>query len=183
MRGLGRVLRPPWEKRAAQLRGSFLDGDVHERWLQHALCVFWVDGDQKAAGAAVDVNQGGIQDRALHVDGHGALQTEGGGAADLIAGVAVGDFGTAGGGAAFADQAGELLGGYFAVAVHQDAQGLFGVVFEDERFDDEVFVDAEGRGRMSGAAVQFERVEVRLEADLCGAQCSDGERDWELHRP
>ncbi|MEP7051392.1 MAG: hypothetical protein ABJB12_13620 [Pseudomonadota bacterium] len=40
-------------------------------------------------------------------------------------------------------------------------------------------VAVHGVGR---AAVQLEGKEMRLKADLCRAQCSDGERDWELHR-
>jgi hypothetical protein len=78
----------------------------------------------------------------------------------------VGDLGRARRDALVAELAREVFRGHLPVAVHEDAQRLAHVVFEDQRLDDGVFVHAEVfRGSM-GAATGLPRVQMRGELDL-----------------
>jgi hypothetical protein len=54
-----------------------------------------------------------------------------------------------------ADLTGEIFGGNFAVAVHQDDKRLGVFVFHDERLDDVMVVNAAGRSCQRSTAVLF----------------------------
>lgn len=111
------------------------------------------DADEKAAASAIDVDERQAEDAALDEDGKGLASAEGGCAADLIPGVALGDvrfarFDFFGG-----DLAGERFEADLKIAMHEDHQRLGVLILHDEGFDDSVLVHTELAGGFGGAAV------------------------------
>ena len=127
--------------------------------------------------AAVDVDAGQVQDGLLDVDGHGFASAEGRGAADAVAGVALGLGRIAGRDAFDAEDAGEIFGRHAAIAMHEHHQGLFGVGFKDECFDDGVLVQIEFLGQMAGAALFDEVVKEFAVGHLQAVEQADGGGD------
>ena len=69
----------------------------------------WVNGDQEAAVPSVDVDQRKFEDGVFHENGQGFPHSKGRGAADLVTGVALGDFRLARFDAIRADLAGQVF--------------------------------------------------------------------------
>src|SRR5687768_14694382 len=103
---------------------------VHRRRAECARKLAARNFDQEAARTAVDVNSLKVEDGALHVDRHRALQSERRGAADLIAGVSIGDLWATRRDALHAEGPREVLRRDLTVAVHQDAERSSLFVFE-----------------------------------------------------
>src|SRR5574343_1922599 len=101
---------------------------------------------------------------------HRLLGAEVAGAANQEAGVAVGDFRFAGFDLLAVDLAGEFLGRYLAVAVHQNDQRLGVFVLEDQGFDHGMLVHIQFARRHLGAAMFFVGIEVGREGDLVGLE-------------
>ena len=119
-----------------------------------------------AAVPGVDVNLLQVEDRRLDVDLHALAGAEGGCAADVVAGMAVGRVGLAGLDGLDAADAGEVLRRDLLIAVHEADEGLLRLVLEDDRLDRRVVVDAELGRALGRAAVQFEVVGHELEVGL-----------------
>jgi hypothetical protein len=79
--------------------------------------------------------------------------------------------------AAARDVARETLGRHFAIAVHEHAQRLSAVVFEDQGLHHHMFVHAEMRGGSARAPARFPRIEVRRELHGMFAQHAHGHGD------
>ena len=119
-----------------------------------------------AAVSGVDIDPRQVEDCRLDVDLHALARAEGGGAADVVAGMAVGRVGLAGLDGLDAADAGEVLRRDLLVAVHEADEGLLRLVLEDDRLDCRVVVDAELGRALDRAAVQFEVVGHQLEVGL-----------------
>jgi hypothetical protein len=94
------------------------------------------------------------------------VRVAGAGAAHQIAGVAVGDVRFAGLHFLAGQLAGQFLGRYLAVAMHQHHQRQAVLVFKQQGLDDGVFVHIQFARRGGGAAVFFVAVGVAAEIYL-----------------
>ena len=112
-----------------------------------------IDADEITAPAAVDVDPREIEHAPFHVDRHLLPRRERRGAADLVAGVTLRDFGCARFDALHADLAREVLGRDGTVAVHQHDERAFRFVLHDQRLDDRELVESQRLGARARAAV------------------------------
>ena len=126
--------------------------------------------------AGVDVDRRKIEDRRFDVNLHPLARAEGRGAADMVAGMAVGRVRLAGLHGLDAADAREVLGRNLLVAVHEADERLLRFVLEDNRLDCRVMIDAELGRALDGAAVQFEVVGEKFEFGLRRLERANGLR-------
>ena len=144
--------------------------DLHRRGVQQAQEIGRGDADEEAARAAVDVDDGQVQDGAFDVHRHRLARAERRGAAHQVARVPVRDVRLARLDVLAADLAGELLGRHLEIAVHQHDERRARLVLHHERLDDGVLVDAQLARRHARAAVLLVAVEMLGVRDTGGAQ-------------
>ena len=132
-----------------------------------------VDANQKSALAAVDVDPRQRRDTLFEIDRYRLSGTEGRGAAHEVARMPMSRIRVAGRDVFAAGLAGEIPGRDFAVSVLQADQRLPSIIFEDDRLDDEVLIDAEALRGMRRAPVLDVVIEVRGEIDTSVAQRAD----------
>ena len=125
-----------------------------------------INTNQKPTLAAVDVDVRQVKYAAFNVHGHGLFCAEWAGATDEVACVAVGGFGFARFNLFAADLPREFFGRDFAVAVHEDDEGVGVFVLEYQGFDDGMFGRAQFTRRYAGTAMRFVGVEMWGERDF-----------------
>jgi len=121
------------------------------------------EGDQQTALATIDVDEGQLQHRVLHIHLKWLACAKGRGAAHKIATVLLGVFGRAGLDGFYAQMPGQRLCGYLHVTMHQNDEWGFGIGFHEEGFDDSVFRNPEGLGGVGGATTLGVRVAMNVE--------------------
>jgi hypothetical protein len=130
--------------------------------------------DEEAAVATVDEDLRDGEDGAFDVNRKRFSGAEGRGATDLVAGVALRDFGLAGFDGFCADLSGEIFEADLAITVHEDDEGLGVLILHDKGLDDVMLVGAELTGRLGGAAMLDIVVEMLGEEDVVLAEESGG---------
>jgi hypothetical protein len=127
-------------------------------------------GDEEAAVATVDEDLRESEDGAFNVDRKGFSCAEGRGATDLVAGVALRDFGLAGFDGFCADLAGEIFEADLAITVHEDDERVGVLILHDKGLHDMMLVGVELTGRFGGTAMLNMVVEMLGEGDVVLAE-------------
>src|SRR5215468_3363876 len=148
--------------RVRLLRSGTIDGLRVEQLGEH----LWRNLYQEAAAAAVDVDGGQFENRALGINRQVFARTEGRSAADLIAGVAFRGFGFARLDLLCADLPGKIFQAYLTVAMHQDDERLGVLILHDQSLHHGVLIRAKLPRRFAGPAMLDVVVEVHGEADI-----------------
>ena len=115
-----------------------------------------------------DLREG--EDGSFDVDRKAFSSAEGGGATDLVAGVALRDLGLAGFDGFCADLAGEIFEADLAITVHEDDEGVGILILHDKGLHDVMLVGVELTGRFGGAAMLDIVVEMLGEGDVVLAE-------------
>ena len=132
-------------------------------------------GDEEAAVATVDEDLREREDGAFNVDRKGFSGAEGRGATDLVAGMALRDFGLAGFDGFCADLSGEIFEADLAITVHEDDEGVGVLILHDKGLHDMMLVGVELTGRFGGTAMLNIVVEMLGEGDVVLAEERGGE--------
>ena len=133
------------------------------------------EGDEESAVATVDEDLREGEHGAFDVDRKGFSGAEGRGTTDLVAGLALRDFGLAGFDGFCADLTGEIFEADLAITVHEDDEGVSVLILHDKGLDDVMLVGVELTGGCGGAAMLDILVEILGEGDVVLAEeCGGG---------